>query len=173
MSLDSRVPHLRDSRIVAKVGSVRGLCILLAATFAAGVAQAQSVPCGLTSMTETAQLVYPPIAKAAHVEGPVILLATFAQDGTVTTTTTIHGPKMLEAAATTYVKSLRANSYTGPRQCPIVVTFHMQGGPRSCDAPTDQGTYIPRFEHIDLQHVALTVKPACLYSQPAVLSSRN
>jgi len=167
----TRVPHLRDSSIVAKVGLLRSLGVLLAATFAAGTAHAQVAPCGLTSMAETTQLTYPPIAKAAHVEGPVVLLATFDPSGKVTETTSVHGPKMLEAAATTYVKGLRANPYSGPRQCPIVVTFHLEAGPATCS--TDLGTYIPRFQRLDLQHVSLTVKPACLYSQPAVIAAQR
>ena len=155
ISSASRVPNLRDSRIVAKVAFVRILGLLLAC--AAGVAHAQS--CGLTSMQENTQLVYPPIAKAAHVVGPVVLLATFDQSGKVTDTVVVNGPEMLKRASSDYVKGLQANPYTGPRQCPIIVTFGMEGEPVEC--ASDELASIPHVQHIDLQHTFLTVKSAC------------
>jgi hypothetical protein len=44
---------------------------------ASGRCIAQHEPCGLNKMTETTAPFYPPIAKAARVEGTVILLVTF------------------------------------------------------------------------------------------------
>lgn len=155
MRLDRQLHHLRDSRIVAKVGFVRGLAILLAC--AVGVAHAQS--CGLTSMQDSVKLIYPPIAKAAHVVGPVVLLATFDQSGKVTDTVVVNGPEMLKRASSDYVKGLQGNPYTGPRQCPIIVTFGMEDEPVEC--ASDELASIPHVQHIDLQHTLLTVKSAC------------
>ena len=78
--------------IFALLLSVSGPCI------------AQQEPCGLSKMTETTAPFYPPIAKAARVEGTVILLVTFATSGEVEKIETVKAPKILEPPARTYVQ---------------------------------------------------------------------
>ena len=103
-------------------------------------------------MTETTEPVYPPIAKAAHVEGNVIMLVSFkTTNGEVEKIDVISGPEMLRAAARTYVESWRANEYTGPRTCPIVILFVLNPQNRSVK-PTVRN---------DLQHVTVSA-PAAL-----------
>jgi TonB family protein len=119
---------------------------------------AQQGACGLSKMTEAATPVYPPIAKAAHVEGNVILLVTFKTTGEVEKIDIASGPKLLERAATDYVKGWRANEYSGPRTCPIVITFHLLG---------EKEKTTPSVVRQDLQHVTLNSITPILYSDPS------
>jgi hypothetical protein len=126
-------------------------------------AHAQTASCGLASIQEATQLTYPPIAKAAHVEGLVILLATFVEDGTVSKIRIIQSPPLLNQlmghVAEEFVKSWKANSYTGPRECPIVINF-MLGG--ETDHPK---TSVIRS---DIQHIRITAEtypPTVNYAQ--------
>jgi hypothetical protein len=111
---------------------------------------AQEAPCGLTSIKETTPLLYPPIAKAAHVGGLVIFLVAFNLDGEVEGVQLLSGPKILQIPATNYVKGLRANEYGGTRTCPIVVRYVIQ--------PEGMKPY--PIEHSDIQHVAIYASPA-------------
>jgi hypothetical protein len=110
----------------AKRWSVRGTALLLAA-FASAASDAQTAPCGLTSITESTPLAYPPIARAAHVQGPVVLLATFERDGSVSRVKIVSAPLLLDQlmgrVAADFVKGWKANSFSGPRECPVVVQF--------------------------------------------------
>ncbi len=138
------------------------------------LSQAQSAPCGLSAMEDSTQLVYPPIAKAAHVTGVVVLLATFDHDGSVKQTTVVSGPKMLQTAAISYVSGLRANRYSGPRQCPIAVAFRVEGESVECGSTTQTASKpqpVLGFRRIDLQHVTIAVPALCFYSQPAIAAS--
>ena len=79
------------------------------------------------SISESASLAYPPITRAARVQGPVVLLATFKPDGSVSEVKIVSAPLLLNQlmgrVAADFVKSWRANSFTGPRECPVVVQF--------------------------------------------------
>jgi hypothetical protein len=87
---------------------------------------AQQSPCGLTSIKETIPLLYPPIAKAAHVSGTMIFLVAFKQSGEVENVEVLSGPKMLQAPASLFVNGLRANEYGGPERVPwlFVMSFN-------------------------------------------------
>jgi hypothetical protein len=71
-------------------------------------------PCGLRSMTDTTPLLYPPIARAAHVEGIVILMVAFKLNGEVQNIDVLSGHQLLRGSASAYVQGLRANQYGGP-----------------------------------------------------------
>ena len=58
--------------------------------------------CNVTDFGKT--LVYPPIARAAHVTGLVSLRVTYERTGNVITVETINGPIMLVNAATEQIK---------------------------------------------------------------------
>jgi hypothetical protein len=77
-------------------------------------------------MSESVAPVYPAIAKAAHVEGPVVLLVSFKTTGEADTITVVAGPELLRQNAVTFVHGWRANPFTGPRTCPISVDFPLQ-----------------------------------------------
>jgi TonB family protein len=128
--------------------------LLLAGT---SLLRAQSPPCGLTSMTEQTQLIYPPIARAAHIGGTVILLVRFAQNGSVTDARMLSGPPMLRGSALNFVKDWRANEYSGPRECPIVVSFNVIESAGPVCAPQESGP--DKFVRSDTQHVSISVHP--------------
>jgi hypothetical protein len=98
-------------------------------------------------MTETAAPVYPVMAKAEHVDGNVIMLVSFKTTGDVEKVTVVSGPEILRKAAVDYVQGWRANSYTGPRTCPIVINFAVPRPATSKDPPLVVRT--------DLQHVTI------------------
>jgi protein TonB len=55
--------------------------------------------------------VYPPIAKAAHVQGAVILHATISKAGTIENLQAISGPQMLQGAAMDAVRRWKYKPY--------------------------------------------------------------
>lgn len=109
---------------------------------------------GLTLVIDGAQPVYPPIARAAHVTGMVIMLVSFKTTGEADTVQIVSGPPMLRQAATDYVKSWKANTYSGPRTCPIVITFNLDKGDGSPQS----------LVRSDPQHVAINSYAPVLYS---------
>jgi hypothetical protein len=129
--------------------------VLLAFMLTSGVALAQTAPCGLTSVADGRELIYPPIAKAAHVTGQVILLVSFQLDGNVWKALVVSGPQMLRPAALEYVETWKANEYGGPRTCPIIISFQF-----IADRPAG-------VERQDIQHVAIYAQPVCLCDPPA------
>lgn len=113
-------------------------------------AWAQEGPCGLSSIEPRRDLIYPPIAKAAHVEGSVIALVSFSQTGVVSTLRILSGPKLLVGSAEEFMKSFKVNSYGGSRECPIVVSFHMAGPSQECKGDVQANK--TSFNVIDRQH---------------------
>jgi protein TonB len=57
------------------------------------------------------QPVYPPIAKAARVQGTVVLQATISKTGSIENLHVISGPAMLQQAALDAVRSWRYRPY--------------------------------------------------------------
>jgi protein TonB len=55
--------------------------------------------------------VYPPIAKAAHVQGAVILHAVISKQGTIENLQVVSGPPMLAGAAMDAVRRWRYKPY--------------------------------------------------------------
>ena len=137
-------------------------CLFLLATpwlmIGASVLSAQPVAaCGLTAVTESTELIYPPIAKAAHVSGSVIFITSFAPDGTVSDLKVLSGAPMLAGSATNFVRGWKANTATGVRNCPVVITFRAVGEEHDCDAKAEPPK--PALEAVsrqDLQHVTIT-----------------
>jgi hypothetical protein len=85
--------------------------------------QAIEAPCGLSSMIETTAPTYLPLGRAARIQGVVVLMAEFGIDGAITSLQVVSGPVMLQSGAVDFVKGWRANQYTGPRTCPLVVAY--------------------------------------------------
>jgi len=111
-------------------------------------------PCGLRSMVDTTPLLYPPIARAAHVEGVVILMVAFKLSGEVQNIEVLSGHQLLRGSATAYVQGLRANQYGGTRTCPVVIRYVLQ--------PVDSA---PRpIEKKDIQHVTIYANQMHIYT---------
>lgn len=58
-----------------------------------------------------AEPTYPPIAKAAHVSGSVVLHAVISKEGTIENLQVVSGPEMLRASALEAVKTWRYKPY--------------------------------------------------------------
>ncbi len=76
---------------------------------------------------------YPPIARAAHVSGAVVLHAIISKNGTITDLTVISGPEMLRKAATEAAKDWRYKPYLlngEPTEVDteITINFNFGGG---------------------------------------------
>lgn len=135
---------------------------LLCAAAIMSAAHAQLASCGVTSIQESTPLVYPPIARAAHISGTVVLLARFDLTGKVTNAKPLNGPLMLQGAAIDYVNHWEANASTGPRECPIVVTFRVIGVEAECGSKDDHSKIpVDSFQRIDFQHVVITRGVGC------------
>jgi TonB family protein len=156
------MPRLSHSPIAAKIGTALRATAFFALASTVPAAYAQPAPCGLTSIQESTQLNYPPIAKAAHVEGSVVLLATFDRDGTVSRVKIVSAPLLLDQlmgrVAADFVRGWKANAFSGPRECPISISFSI--GPDN-DHPKTSLT------RSDLQHIRITSEtypPTIMYS---------
>ncbi len=77
------------------------------------VAGKVNISAGVTAglLLDKTPLVYPPIAKAARVQGTVVLKATISKTGTVETVSVVSGPAMLQQAALDAVKTYRYKPY--------------------------------------------------------------
>jgi len=79
------------------------------------------------------QPVYPPIARAAHMQGTVTLHAIISKTGTIEKLEAVSGPEMLRGAATDAVKSWRYKPYLlngEPTEVDttVIVNFNLNGG---------------------------------------------
>ena len=77
--------------------------------------------------------IYPPIARAAHVSGAVVLHAIISKTGTVTNLQVISGPEMLRASALDAVRNWRYKPYLlngepTEVETTITVNFNFGGG---------------------------------------------
>ncbi len=75
--------------------------------------------------------VYPPIAKAAHVSGTVVLHALISKTGTIDNLTVVSGPEMLRAAALDAVRQWRYKPYLlngEPTEVDTTVTVNFNFG---------------------------------------------
>jgi len=123
---------------------------------------------GLTSVTDGQQPVYPPIARAAHVSGIVIMLVSFKTTGEADTAQIVSGPMMLRQVATEYVKTWKANTYSGPRMCPIVITYQLTEG--SCE---DHARKNDSFQREDVQHLTVYSEAGMICDPAATITKRR
>jgi hypothetical protein len=107
-------------------------------------------------------LLYPPIARAAHVTGQIILMVQFAPDGSVHAAEVLSGPVMLRASAKTYVSGWLANRYGGSRTCPIVIGYQL-------DSSEENG----KVERRDAQHYVVWGSAPCLCDPSGVIGKRR
>jgi len=129
---------------------MRRLALLLLALTLPAIARAQN-DCDLGQVTDTTPLIYPPIARAAHVYGTIILRVSFQTTGEPDHIEVVSGPKMLQESATEYVKGWKAGPYTGPRTCPIIITYLFDGSVSQYQVKV--------VKHISVQHVEIRTYP--------------
>jgi protein TonB len=75
--------------------------------------------------------VYPPIAKAAHVSGAVVLHAIISKSGTIEKLEVVSGPEMLRASAVDAVKNWRYKPYilnAEPTEVDTTITVNFNFG---------------------------------------------
>lgn len=101
---------------------MRGLMVLALCALA-NVAMAQDPACAIQDATSA---VYPPIAKAAHVEGDVLFLAAFDHDGKATSLRLVSGPPLLQEASWASVKTWQAKPYAGSRTCLLAIHYRIE-----------------------------------------------
>lgn len=129
----------------------------------------QTAPChGVSAVKETSVLMYPPIARAAHVEGTVLVSANFDQSGTVTTTKLVSGPLMLQQAANDFVRGLRSNADASERDCQFDISFKLMGNIAECgsrEAKAASRLKVPPTEHPDVEHYTLYARVGCINTE--------
>jgi hypothetical protein len=113
-------------------------------------------------MVETTMPTYLPLARAARVQGVVIMIADFRTDGSIAKLSILSGPEMLQSGAVDFVKGWKANGYTGPRSCPLVVSYVLGNS----DKTTGQRS--------DVQHYTVVgAEPPCLCDPPGVVGRKR
>jgi TonB family protein len=94
---------------------------------------------------------YPPLAKAAHVQGTVVLDAEISKEGTVTSLHVLTGPAMLQQSALDAVRQWVFKPYLQNGQ-PVKVTTQLQvlfslDTPQSADEDNHQINYGPGYSY--------------------------
>jgi hypothetical protein len=141
---------------------LRFAACLMFSLAASSTMRAMEAPCGLTSMSETTPPTYLPLARAAHVEGMVILMAEIGIDGSMNALRVLHGPVMLRDGAVDFVKGWKANPYGGPRNCALVVSYVLGDGSMTTGKRSDP------------QHYLITgASPPCLCDPPVELGHKR
>ena len=98
-----RLPRFQTfpTQMVFAMLSSLPLLLLLAI---APIACAQQNNCDLNTITDSTTPIYPSIAKAAHVTGMIIMIASFERSGEVQNVNVVSGPQMLRQPAVDYVR---------------------------------------------------------------------
>ncbi len=144
-------------------GIARCATVLLMAVMASGV-RAQAADCLLSGIRHSASLGYPMIGQAAHVTGDIRLIAAFASNGSVASVNIVSGPEMLRKTATDYVNSWQVNETESGQQCPVTISFKIDGEASCSHEPS-----VARIT--DLQHFTVTVRPVQTCDPSASISS--
>jgi hypothetical protein len=144
----------------------KGWVIALCATailWPAASGWSQAAACGIATLPSGNASFYPPIAQAAHVTGPVVLLVSFDHQGRPHVTHVVAGPEMLQGGAVRFVEASRAPSSEGSRECPIVISFRLIGPPSAeCGPAADESNVFgPRPEEVDSHHIVISRHSPC------------
>ena len=93
-------------------------------TLCCALASSQNASCGV-QLSSSQPVVYPAIARAAHVSGTVTVLTRFNRDGSVASANVLNGPEMLRIATLTFLRTARTGVSEGSRECPILVAYQL------------------------------------------------
>jgi hypothetical protein len=120
--------------------------------------------CPLDGTIESKSPTYPPIARAAHVEGDVSTRLTFDSKGQVTEVADWHGPEMLRQATEDYLRSWRLRptsmpSYMDSCQATILIEYRLTTA--TTEIPSNTQVFKADPSHILIEdHPVLLVDPA-------------
>ena len=78
-------------------------------------------------MKEAHGPIYPPIAKAAHVQGDVLFRGSFDHNGKLSDLQFVSGPTLLRQSSENAIKTWEAKPFSGPRSCFLVVHYRIEG----------------------------------------------
>ena len=110
-------------------------------------------------------LVYPPIARAAHVTGIVIERVTFLPDGAVLAAETISGPPLIAKPVSNRLLRWRLKTEThGSEPCQALIVADFSFGDTKAESFEEIGASIYR--------ISLRALPLVLYSLPSLSSKR-
>jgi TonB family protein len=113
------------------------------------------------TIVEKTQPIYPPIARAAHVSGAVVLHAIIGKNGTIQNLQVISGPEMLRASALDAVQHWRYKPYLlNNEPTEVDTTTILQQAPASVSTrlpeadPADDSRLHPsvRIHRVQLKH---------------------
>jgi hypothetical protein len=141
------------------------LVVFVIATFLK--ASAQTPWCTDAKRIEAPGILYPPIARAAHISGTVIGRLHLSPDGAVENFEPVAGPVMLSRSVANQVKSWKFQTGSQLRtacQNLLVVTFTIGD---SESAQEDIGTPPP-----GILQISVRVEPIILYSTPTAVAAR-
>jgi hypothetical protein len=117
----------------------RRLCIALGFILTSQLAAAAEARwCTITGKRKTDTLVYPVSARAAHVDGVVVLRVHFSTDGGVLSVESISGPEMLVDPTNERLKSWQFHTdAVGDQPCQSLVVVKYRILPENHDLPTE------------------------------------
>jgi hypothetical protein len=111
------------------------LCFILTCQFASGT---DARWCTITSKRDIDTLVYPPIAKAAHLQGVVILRVNFFPTGSVTNVESVSGPQMLVDSTSERLRTWQFHTdAVGDQPCQSLVVVRYRILPEDYDPQTE------------------------------------
>lgn len=87
---------------------------------------AQQPSCNVHSVSESRTAVYPPMARRAHVQGPVSLVVHFDRKGRASDVQVIDGNRMLQQNAAIFVRGWKAELNNSLPICQITITYHLR-----------------------------------------------
>jgi hypothetical protein len=99
-----------------------GIALCTIAFVLAAHSQHAQNSCGLTQLPSSGEY-YPATARATHMSGQVVLLASFDHQGKASVTRVVSGPPMLIPAAKSFVEASGSEPSAGSRECAVVIEF--------------------------------------------------
>lgn len=124
-------------------------------TLCCALASSQNASCSV-QLSSSQPVVYPAIARAAHVSGTVTVLTRFNRDGSVASANVLNGPEMLRIATLTFLRTARTGVSEGSRECPILVAYQLVNEEFGNDCQALPNEEAERQSQSDPQHITVT-----------------
>jgi hypothetical protein len=146
----------------------RILCTMFLAGLIAPHCHADARWCNILNKGDGDRLAYPPIARAAHVSGHVILRITYRPTGETVETTRISGPVLLAVSAADQLKTWHVKTdAVGSELCQSIVTIDFRIAPQG-----DQPPQTVQLKAASTFYIAVETEPLIL-SDPAFEIKRS